>query len=176
MPALNGPPANFVTELGNGELAGNGEVRDEFFVNRRSAVSDEIHATGNSGNQPVSLIDWNLALRKTEGDEALVRDIVSAFLEEYPQVLDNLRRAVFNSDAKLLLRAAHTLKNTASFFGAPPVVEVATELELMGRKNQLSAAAERLATLEEHADQLVAELKVFAADGDAADEIGLKRE
>jgi two-component system sensor histidine kinase/response regulator len=94
------------------------------------------------------LIDWAHALGGVNQDEALLRDVVEAFLEEAPQLLGQIRKAIDEADQAVLLRAAHTIKGSLRFFGAHVGYEHAFRLETMGRRGELEDAAETLAILE----------------------------
>ena len=69
--------------------------------------------------------------------------------------------AISASDAGQLRSAAHTLKGSASIFGAQPVVDAALRLETMSRNGDLVDATEAVASLE---SQLTRLLDVFRAN------------
>jgi two-component system sensor histidine kinase/response regulator len=87
------------------------------------------------------VLDKAVALDRVGGDEELLAEVAQLFLEDYPNSLREIDDALQRGDAKLLERAAHTLKGAASNFGADPVVEPALALELAGRTGNLSATA-----------------------------------
>ncbi len=84
--------------------------------------------------------DEAVLMEQVGGDAELMREIVDLFLADAPRLLDELRAAVAAGDAGLLKRAAHTIKGSASNFGAREVVEVAAALEAMGRDGDLARA------------------------------------
>ncbi len=63
-------------------------------------------------------IDWRRALEATAGDEQLLVEVLGAFREEAPMLLDNIRASIKNRDAELLHRAAHTIKNAFYSLGS----------------------------------------------------------
>jgi HPt (histidine-containing phosphotransfer) domain-containing protein len=79
-------------------------------------------------------------LERVEGDAELLREIVDLFAADSPRLLEELRQASASGDADLLKRAAHTLKGAASNFGAVAVVDIARDLEMMGREGNLTGA------------------------------------
>ncbi len=101
------------------------------------------------------VIDWNLARKNTGNDADLLVELVHIFLEECPHSMTEIRQAVAASDAALLRRSAHTLKGSAAIFGALPVVDAALRLEMMGRENNLAAAATELERLEVRTSRLL---------------------
>ncbi len=69
---------------------------------RPRADKDEMLSTGE--------LDWSIAMDAVDGDSRLLRDVIEAFLEELPVLLEGLQRAIANSDMDSLGRTAHTLK------------------------------------------------------------------
>ena len=70
-------------------------------------------------------------LQETTGAE-FVSELVGAFLEEAPGMLDDLRNAFTARDADRFKRAAHSIKSNANTFGALALGTLARELELGG--------------------------------------------
>ncbi len=107
------------------------------------------------------------ALKSTEGDTELLRDVVEAFLEESPTLLDHLEHAISRSDYVEVRRASHTLKGTLRLFGSTPSRDLAADLEEMGRAQSLEDAELKLADLKDSFDllrsQLVLGLKTLGA-------------
>jgi two-component system, sensor histidine kinase and response regulator len=105
------------------------------------------------------LIDRATILDRFDGDEDLLREISSIFLNEYPNLVDEIRIAVERSDPKGLERAAHSLKGSVSNFGASGATNAAYTLETMGRKHQMTQAKEALNELVLQLYQLRPELE-----------------
>ena len=61
-----------------------------------------------------------------------VAELVDTFLEEAPQMLAELRRALAEGNADRFRRAAHSLKSNSHTFGAFRLAELARALELGG--------------------------------------------
>jgi two-component system, sensor histidine kinase and response regulator len=99
-------------------------------------------------DQTSGVIDEAAALERIGGDQQLLEEIAGLFLQEYPELLDSMRQALAAGDATRLERAAHSLKGSASNFGAYACVEAALELERRARSLDLDRAPETLATLE----------------------------
>lgn len=95
-----------------------------------------------------TLIDWEQARAAMGGDAQLLHSVIEAFLEEAPRLLETLRRGLAERDAVTMLRAAHTLKSTLSYFGNPPAADLAMQLEVLGRRNSFAEAPSLLAELD----------------------------
>jgi HPt (histidine-containing phosphotransfer) domain-containing protein len=93
------------------------------------------------------LVDRDALLDRVGGDEDLMREITAIFLAEYPELIQDIERAVAAGDAKGLERAAHSLKGSVSNFGAEAATQAAYRLEAMGRKGQIDEAPAALAEL-----------------------------
>jgi HPt (histidine-containing phosphotransfer) domain-containing protein len=86
------------------------------------------------------------ALQETTGAE-FVSELVSAFLEEAPTILEDLRSAFDARDAERFKRAAHSLKSNANTFGALGFGAKARELELAGLARVLEAKGDPVVAL-----------------------------
>jgi two-component system sensor histidine kinase/response regulator len=106
-------------------------------------------------------LDRQLALLRVGGDAELLKEIAILFLEDCPRVLAEIRDAIASRDAKQLETSAHTLKGSASTFGAGAVVESALRLEQMGRAGQLDQSLDVLRSLEAELVALRAELEAL---------------
>src|ERR1700704_6347531 len=89
---------------------------------------------------------WNRAeaLERLDGDEPLLRELCGIFLEESPQLLRKLRKAIEEGDAPSVMRAAHNLRGEVGYLGAAGASQAAQQLENMGAENRLAAAPETL--------------------------------
>ena len=106
------------------------------------------------GPAPEQSFDRKELLARVEGDRALLTELIDLFRTESPRLLSEVRRSLAANDAKGLERAARALGSSASNFGAFAAVEVANELETMGREDTLVAGAARLASLEQELSRL----------------------
>jgi PAS domain S-box-containing protein len=99
-------------------------------------------------HRPPSTLDEAELLDRVGGDRALLRDIVSMFLDASPRSLAELREAAARGDAAALHRQAHTFKGMVGHFGATEAVEAALRLETMGGDGDLAGADAACAALE----------------------------
>ena len=71
------------------------------------------------------------ALQESAGAD-FVKELVDTFLEDAPNMLDDLRRALAAGDADRFRRAAHSLKSNSNTFGAVSLGAIARDLEVNG--------------------------------------------
>jgi HPt (histidine-containing phosphotransfer) domain-containing protein len=100
-----------------------------------------------------------------QGDLELLKEIVSAFLDEYPKMLSDLTRAVHGKEAKEVQRLAHLIKGSMRYLGAKGAFERADELETMGRESQLDGTDVALDRLRDAVEQITPDLSEFVATG-----------
>jgi HPt (histidine-containing phosphotransfer) domain-containing protein len=89
-----------------------------------------------------------------DGDMELLKELAGIFLAECPKLMAEIRQAVDQRDARKLRLAAHTLKGSASHFGAGAVAGAAQRLEGAGAEQDWAPADEALAALECAIDRL----------------------
>ena len=75
-------------------------------------------------------------LKQMSGDD-FIGELIDAFLEDAPNMLDAMRTALEANDVESFRRNAHSLKSNAHTFGAIELGEFAKELEAMGRDGNL---------------------------------------
>jgi light-regulated signal transduction histidine kinase (bacteriophytochrome)/DNA-binding response OmpR family regulator len=97
-------------------------------------------------------------LRRVEGDEELLRELIDTFFEEAGALRQNVRHAVAGQDASALHAAAHKLKGTVSAFGSRAAAQTALLLENMGRTRNLENSENALAQLEAQMEMLAKSL------------------
>jgi HPt (histidine-containing phosphotransfer) domain-containing protein len=101
-----------------------------------------------------AVLDLSAALKATEGDIDLLRDVVDAFLEEYPTLLAELERALGTRDTTTIRRASHTLRGSLRLFGDAISRELAERLEGMGVTGELDHARSTYQALQHSLDNL----------------------
>ena len=88
----------------------------------------------------------------------LINELIDAFLEDAPYMIQNMQTAVTAGDVESFRRNAHSLKSNAYTFGATELGMLAKELELMGKENNLDVG-EKLEVLKEALGKAVQELE-----------------
>jgi HPt (histidine-containing phosphotransfer) domain-containing protein len=95
---------------------------------------------------------------KTLSGAGFINELIDAFLEEAPHMIQNMRTALETQDTESFRRNAHSLKSNANTFGATELGILAKELELMGRENNLNVG-NKLEPLREAYDKVAEELR-----------------
>ena len=86
-------------------------------------------ATEQTATVALEVFDYESAMAMLDGDVELFHELVGLFLSESGELLDQIRAAITQRDAKTLERAAHSLKGSVGAFRAAPSVQVAQQLE-----------------------------------------------
>jgi PAS domain S-box-containing protein len=92
--------------------------------------------TISSANSSI-MVDSGLLLKAFDGDWDFFKEVVEVFLEDYPRLLDNLRRSLNDDDCETFERTAHSLKGMLKNFRVEPAAEIAFNLEKKGKKADL---------------------------------------
>ena len=99
--------------------------------------------------EPPSLpMDIQLALPYFDNDQAIFNEMCLDLIRNMPARMQELRGSLARQDTASFSRAAHNLKGISANFSATQVNRIASELELLGRQEDLSAAGDLLDQLE----------------------------
>ena len=115
-------------------------------------------AVQNSAADPLPA--WAEAVARFGGKEDLVLELAGMFLEEGPQLMQQIRDHIEAGSAAELRRAAHTLKGSADVIGATPVMAVTAQLEELGRAENLAQATVLCAELARQMEDLLAAVRL----------------
>jgi signal transduction histidine kinase/CheY-like chemotaxis protein/HPt (histidine-containing phosphotransfer) domain-containing protein len=88
------------------------------------------------------------ALSRERGD-ALVEKVIAAYVDDTPQQLKVLRRAIDGMDTDNVRRIAHTLKSASANVGAETLAALCKEMEHLGRAATTEGADEILSDMEQ---------------------------
>jgi two-component system sensor histidine kinase/response regulator len=86
------------------------------------------------------MVDNTLLLEAFDGDWNFFKEVVDIFLDDYPRLLDDLRKSFTGGDCDMFMRSAHSLKGMLRNFRAEIAAEVAYDLEKKGKKADLNGA------------------------------------
>jgi CheY-like chemotaxis protein/HPt (histidine-containing phosphotransfer) domain-containing protein len=100
--------------------------------------------------------ELELALLRLGGDQDLMKEAATMFLNSYPSLLSNVRSAFIAREADSLELATHKLKGSLSNFGAVRACNLAFKLELMGRDAHLDSDDTLVTELEMEVEQVAA--------------------
>jgi HPt (histidine-containing phosphotransfer) domain-containing protein len=96
-------------------------------------------------------------LKQMSGED-FINELIEAFLDDGPNMLNNMQIALETKDVESFRRNAHSLKTNAITFGAMELGARAKELEYMARENNLDVG-DRLERLNQAFAIAAAELK-----------------
>ncbi len=105
-------------------------------------------------------LDWTHARKATGHDEELLRDVISAYLEEYPRLLAELDEVLRSDNAAVACRLFHTLKGSLRTLGAS-LAPRARQLEEAARQSRLDEVRSQLPHFREGLQAVDAELRSF---------------
>ena len=94
-------------------------------------------------------------------DSDFVRELIDAYLDDSPSLINDMRTALEGNDAATFRRAAHTLKSSSASLGAMTLSEISRELEFIGKSENLDQADGRMDQLISIFEQVERELKAF---------------
>jgi two-component system, sensor histidine kinase and response regulator len=96
---------------------------------------------------PSVTVDRAILLDRVGGDEELLRELTTIFLDEYPDLMREIEVGLAAGDARRVEHAAHSLKGSVANFGAPDATQAAHGLETLARSGRLSDAPPAFALL-----------------------------
>jgi len=85
-------------------------------------------------------------------------ELIDAFLDDAPNMIQNMHSALAMKDVESFRRNAHSLKSNANTFGAKELAMLAKELEFMARENNLDIGT-KLEDLEDAYGEVADELE-----------------
>jgi len=87
-----------------------------------------------------------------------INELIDAFLDDAPNMIQNMQTALNTKDIESFRRNAHSLKSNANTFGATELGALAKELEMMGKESNLEVG-NRLEAVNEAFSKVAEELK-----------------
>ncbi|NIV28944.1 MAG: hypothetical protein GWN58_05360 [Anaerolineae bacterium] len=99
------------------------------------------------------------------GEFAYLVELIDSFLEDAPQLLDELGRSVDGGDAAGVRRVAHSLKSNGADFGATTFSNLCKELEMVGKSGVLNGVAGLAAQVETEYGRVEVALEAVRRDG-----------
>jgi len=100
-------------------------------------------------------------LKQISGDD-FINELIDAFLDDAPNMLNNMKNALEAKDVESFRRNAHSIKSNANTFGALELGALAKELEFMAKENNLDVG-NKLEVLNESYEKVAEELKGMRA-------------
>ncbi len=119
-------------------------------------AQEEITSTAVNPSTPI--IDWNVAKVRLGGTD-LLQEFADLFKSQSPALLVDIHRAIDNRDIDLLRRSSHTLKGSASYFGAERLVQSSLQLENLARAGSFTGTDQMLVKVELEVERVLAALE-----------------
>ena len=113
---------------------------DEVIPGRREGVAPAAPAPTDRSLATVAVLDEAGLLEVVSGNSDLLRELAELFLEDSPERLLEIRKALDSGNLAALQRAAHTLKGSASSLCGKRTAELALRLEELADTRDLPAA------------------------------------
>ena len=116
-------------------------------------------STPNEKFSPKEVFNLSEALKVTDGDMDIFREIAGIFIKDHTNQVKLIQEGIATGDTHALERAAHSLKGSVSSFGARRAHEAVYRLEVLGKEGKLPEAEEALHELEKELKALVQSMK-----------------
>lgn len=95
-----------------------------------------------------------------EGDEEFINSVISVFLEEVPQDLEQLENALAQKDYEQVYMLAHKIKPNVDLLGMEQTRAIALQIETLGKSSSnMNEIQEVFPILKKDIHQVVSELK-----------------
>jgi HPt (histidine-containing phosphotransfer) domain-containing protein len=95
-----------------------------------------------------------------EGDEDFVNSVISVFLEEVPQDLEDLEKAIENGDYENVYKLAHKIKPNVDLLGMEQSRVIALDIETLGKNlDNKEEIEKKFPLLKKDIHQVISELK-----------------
>ena len=108
--------------------------------------------------EPAAVIDWavleELRMLQAEGEPDFAREMMDLYVENAPQLIEAIRRAIEQNDPATLQRSAHNLKGNSASLGAQRMSALSFELEKLGRAATIEGALPIAAEVEQEFDRV----------------------
>ncbi len=140
-------------------------IRAPLLFERLSSVCDVETVPAAASPEPVAgppagkLIDWESAREIVGGDDGLLREIVSAVLEECPAQMQNLTDALETGELERARRAVHTVLGNLRALAIEAAMPAAIDVEQRIRDGSVESLAEPVDVLRRTTDRVYSELR-----------------
>ena len=89
------------------------------------------------GSKNSDIYDRSALLKRLDGDEELLHEILSDFLNDIPELKETLKMAVDQKDYQTIAFIAFTIKEGATDISSEPVVEICDQLESVAKSKDI---------------------------------------
>ncbi len=112
-------------------------------------------------NDSSDIMDLDRALRRLDGDEGLLVDLIGFFLEDYPSLVVKMEESATANDAPSLERAAHSMKGLVANFDASIARDIAQQIETAAKQRELHGISNLINDLKSAASELAVNLERY---------------
>ena len=118
----------------------------ELFPSERTSggPAPNISADDETAAPSTEAIAWDRALANTGGSAKLLRDVIEAFLDDTPKLVESAQKAADCGDCEALEAAAHAIKGSMMFLDTRAAVQTAEAIESMAGQGQIDTARHQL--------------------------------
>jgi CheY-like chemotaxis protein len=109
------------------------------------------------------VIQWDTAFAAVDHDRQLLNGVVSEAVGEIPDLLRQLHEAAASRDAKVVQRAAHTIRGCLRIFDVHRVDRLAGEIEQLGKDASWQTVPTLVQALDRELQQVLREMRDYNA-------------
>ena len=102
--------------------------------------------------------DKGQVLNDYKGDEDILAELIRDFVDDYPNLLDEISTSLKEINYEDLERSAHTLKGMICYFHSPELENLAYSIENSGNSKTTDGCEDNLVELKEKLEFLKGEL------------------
>ncbi len=95
------------------------------------------------------------------GDDSFLSEIIGIYLNDSPGRIAEIRTGIATNDAKMVTRAAHSLKGSSGNFGAARLHAASRDIEQFANQERLGEAAAILPRLEAEYQKVATALRAL---------------
>lgn len=95
------------------------------------------------------IYDKKAVLERCDNDVELIKELMQMFIEDYPKSISDIEYAVESKDPGKIDRSAHAIKSALGNLGGMKAYQIAYDLELSGKKNNITDSPSLLKNLKD---------------------------
>lgn len=80
-------------------------------------------------------------------DELIFAKVIECYLEEAPQIIEDISNSIKNQDSQMLEQTAHKLKSSSASMGAKMIYSLCSQLEDLGENGSVEGSLETFSQL-----------------------------
>lgn len=114
-----------------------------------------------SNPRAASLFDSELVLKSLGGDVELLKEASTLFLNDAPEILEQMKEAIQNHNSEALFKTAHAFKGCVGNFHSQALMRRSSTLEELGRQGSFEKTLHEINFLEKEFSEFTKELMCF---------------